>query len=316
MEIARPNQSIPSIFRTQPTSSNLDPKRESPKVGPAQWRTACVFVRAVCLLLFVAPAFAAPALCQKASQEAAQPPAQLAPSVVEAAQQARERESQSTKHAKLVTNDDLAPQLSVPASSASAAAAARSSNATSNTASEAPADQAATCENPEQAEALTAELRNTQDERDQIQQELSYQAPVISDNDLDLTNFKSGNSGIGVGSLPTLESQPVAPARVTQVALDAQIASLKKALLVACEPPGQANIQKRLDAIEEQLKWARRQLALDQAAFYSSPSYATDTAGKARLDAEQQSIDSLLAQKDILSDQLPAANPNAALTQD
>jgi hypothetical protein len=264
------------------------------------------FLRALGLVLFVAPALASSALCQ----EAVQPPP--TPSVVEAAQQARERESQLSKHAKVVTNDDLAPQPSLTVPSAGAA----SSNATANTTSGPAADETATCQNPEQAEALTAELQGVQDERDQIQSELSYQAPVISDNDLDLQNFKPGNTGVPVGSLPTVESQPEAPGRVTEVTLDAKIASLKKALLIACDPPKQASIQRKLDALEEQLKWAQRQFALDQATFYSNTNYAADTAGKARLDAEQENIDALQAEKDLLTDQLAPTNTAAPVTQD
>jgi hypothetical protein len=263
--------------------------------------------RNVCLLLFAAPVLSVPALCQ----EPAQAPTQ---SVVEAAQQARERESHLTKPAKVITDDDLAPQLSLAGSSAPAGAT--SSNATSNAISAQETDQAETCQNPAQAEALSAELKGVQDERDQIHSELSYQPPVISDNDLDLQYYQQGNSGLNVGSLPTLESQPEAPARVTEVTLDARIASLKKALLIACESPEKASIQRKLDGIEEQLKWAQRQFALDQSAFYINPNYATDTAGKARLDAEQQYIDALQSEKDLLSDQLAATNTSAPLTQD
>jgi hypothetical protein len=268
-------------------------------------------LRAVYLLLFVAPLIAVPALCQ----ESAQPPT---PTVVDAARQAREHESQLTKRAPVVTTDDLAPLPQSPTSAAptSSNANAASSQSAPSSASPAAAVESGGCQNPAQAEELTAELQSAQDERDQIQSDLSSQGPVISDNDLDLHNYKPGNSGIAVGSPPTQESQPEAPARITEVTLDARVASLKKALVIACEPPGQASIQKKLDAIDAQLKLAQQQLALDQAAFYSNTNYASDTAGKARLDAEQQNIDALLAQKDILSNQLPAPSAETPATPD
>jgi hypothetical protein len=305
MEADRVGQSIASIFSVRRRRGG---RRHSLAERSARWGAARASGRAVCLLLFAAPVLSVPAPCQ----EPAQAPTQ---SVVEAAQQARERESSHlTKAAKVITDDDLAPQLSLAGSSALAGATA--SNATSNAVSAEETDQTESCQNPAQAEALTAELQGVQDERDQIQSELSYQPPVISDNDLDLQYYKPGNSGLNVGSLPTLESQPEAPARVAEVTLDARIASLKKALLIACESPEKASIQRKLDAVEEQLKWAQRQFALDQSAFYISPNYATDTAGKARLDAEQQSIDALQSEKDLLSDQLAATNTSAPLTQD
>jgi hypothetical protein len=307
MRADRPDQNIASTFFSWGRRGG---KRAS--LARAGSQTGRPSLRAACLLLFAAPLSPVPARCQ----ESAQPPA---PSVVDAARQARERESQLTKRANVVTNDDLAPQLpSAQPSGSSVASSSKttSSNAIANRAPQRAQDQAAGCQNPVQAEALTAELQGVQDERDELQTELSRQRPVISDNDLDLQSFRPGNSGMAVGSPPTVESQPEAPARVQEVSLDAKIASLKKALLVACEPPKQASIQRKLDAVEEHLKWAQRQLALDQAAFYLNTNFASDTAGKARLDAEQQNIDALQAEKDLLSDQLAATNPNAPVTQD
>jgi hypothetical protein len=120
-----------------------------------------------------------------------------------------------------------------------------------------------------------------QAEQGQIHRELSYQPQVISGPNLDLKNFKPGHSGLDVGGPPLLETKPLIPARMTEVNLGEKIASLKRALRIACESPEDARIQMKLDQAEQELNLLQRQLVLDQAAYYSKPNYAGDAAGKA-----------------------------------
>ena len=228
------------------------------------------------------------------------PQQQPTESVVQAAQSTRERIAEFKAHANVISNDTLAAQLPIPGSSQP------SSPSSANAAAESPISDASSCQNPAEAQALATRLQDAQDQRDQIQHDLSQQAPVISDNDLDLSNFKPGSSGMNVGGPPLLESQPEAPGRIAEVALNERIASLKKNLQLACDSPEAAPIQAKLDAIDVQLNWSQRQFALDQNAFYSNPNYATDTAGQANLDAEQRDIASLQAEKDRLTDELAA----------
>ncbi len=147
-------------------------------------------------------------------------------SVVEAARNTRERIANSTRHPKIITNDDLVVHYSLPT------AALPLQSATTG----APAPPATGCESPE-AKKLKTELQATQQQLDQLRHELYSQAQVISGNDLDLTHFKPGYSGFFVGAPPLSDTQPPIPARVTEAELDDKVAALTKALRLACEYP-------------------------------------------------------------------------------
>jgi hypothetical protein len=245
-------------------------------------------------LTFLALALGVPARSQE--------PPHPAESIADAARNARERKSNSTMPPKIFTNDDLAVQSSLP----SAAAIPPESSPKQ---AEEPTPQTADCNNPDD-ERLKTELQAAQEELDQIRRELSYDPKVISDGDVDLKNFKSGSSGLAFGSPPLLQSQPQVPARVSEVLLEERIASLKEASRIACDSPKDAGIQRKLDSAEEELKLLQREFDLDRAAYYSKPNYAEDTAGKARLDAEQQQIESLQSEIERRRDELPPPKTN------
>jgi hypothetical protein len=171
------------------------------------------------LLLASLPlAFAAPARTQQSPSHT--------PSVVEAARNTRERIANSTRHPKIITNDDLQVQYSLP----SAAFPLQSAT------TEAPAPPATGCDSPD-AKKLKTELQATQEQLDQLRHELYSQPQVISGNDLDLTHFKPGYSGFFVGAPPLGDSQPPVPARITEAELEDKVASLTKAVRLACEYP-------------------------------------------------------------------------------
>src|SRR5258707_12549853 len=170
------------------------------------------------LLASVALVFAVPARPR-------QSPSQTQ-SVVEAARNTRERIANSTRHPKIITNDDLVVQYSLPT------AALPLQSATT----EAPAPPATGCDSPE-AKRLKTELQATQQQLDQLRHELYSQAQVISGNDLDLTHFKPAYSWFLVGAPPLLEAQPPIPARITDAELEDKVASLTKAVRLACEYP-------------------------------------------------------------------------------
>jgi len=244
-------------------------------------------------VIFVAFGFAAPVRSQES-------PAQTE-SVVEAAQNARERKTNSAKHPKLITSADLGVQYPLPDASAF-----HPQSSSSNTA-EAPDPRATRCDNPE-AQRLNMELQAAEQDLAQLRGELSYQPPIISNHDLDLQHFQPGNSGLNVGSPPLSDSQPPAPARVVEVELGGRITSLRKALRAVCEPPDAARIQIQIDNLEQQLDLLQHTSALDQDTHYSNPNFAEDTVGKAQLDAEQQQIQSLQSEIDQLRRQLAGFN--------
>jgi len=250
---------------------------------------------AISLIMFLALVFVAPLLSQQPS-----------PSVAQAARNAREHKAHSAPTPKIFTNDDLDAERSLPGDSAlvrpPSAAEAEISNPSSKE-----------CDHP-QAESLKMELQAAQQELDQVRSELSYQPTVISGNDLDLQYFKSGNSGLSVGAPPLSNVMPPIPARVTAVELEQKIENLKNALVLACSSPEAASVQSKLDQAEQQLSLLQRQFALDQDTYYSKPGYVQDTAGKARLEGEQQQIQSLQSEVDRLKNELAALNPPQVVT--
>jgi len=225
-----------------------------------------------------------------------QEPPHPAQSIVDAARNARERESTSTTPPKIFTNDDLAVQSSLPSASAIPPEPSLKQAA-------APTPQKADCNSPDD-ERLKAELQAAQEELEQVRRDLSYDPKVISDGDVDLKNFKTGSSGLGFGSPPLIQTEPQAPGRVQEVVLEERIASLKEASRIACDSPKDAEIQKKLDSAEKKLKLLQSELALDQAAYYSKTNFSEDTTGKARLDAEQQLIESLQSEIEGLRGEL------------
>lgn len=226
-------------------------------------------------------------------------PGQPAPAIAEVARNAREQKSNSTKHLKVITNDNLVSQSPSPETSPNLKTSTKSE-------AEAATPQTPDCSNPSDADRLKMELESAQDERDQIRRELSYQPTIISGGNLDLRNFKPGSSGVNLGSPPLIETQPPAPERITEGVLNDKIESLTRTLQIACAPPEEAAILKKLGLLEEQLRWAQREFALNQDAYYSQTNYAQDTAGKTKLDAEQEQIDSLQSEIQRLKDELPA----------
>lgn len=254
--------------------------------------SAASLVVAVLVLAFVAPA---------RPQESH--PAQ---SVVEAARNAREHKASSTKHPKIITNTDLGEERSAAIDSAL-------QPPSTNVAAVPNPSSTAECDNPKAA-GLKMELQAAQQELDRVRSELSYQPTVISGNNLDLHYFKPSGSGLYVGSPPLLDAVPPNPVRVTEVELEEKIEGLKSALRLACFPPEAASVQRKLDQTEQQLKLLQRDFSLHQDAYYSRPDYAEDTTGKARLDAEQQQIQSLQSEVDRLRNDLAALNPPQVTT--
>lgn len=238
---------------------------------------------------------------------AAQEPATPTESVVDAARNARDQKSGTAKQTKVLTNDELAPLAVVVTGSATAAPPAR--NQSSESAAKAPGNEpvavapSSHCDNPDD-EQLKTELQALQEERDQLRRQLNADPPVISGGNVDMANFKPGNSGVAFGSPPLSQTQPQSAERITEVELDAKIASLERATKIACDSPKDAGTQRQLDDAEQRLKWLQRQFALEQNTYYSKPNYAQDTAGKANLDAQQEQIDALQSDIDRLKQEL------------
>ena len=260
-------------------------------------------------LVFLVPVLGAPARSQE--------PPKPSESIVDAARNARQRQSNSATPPVVFTNDDIAaqsPSPSAPPATPPASSSQQTEALTPKQQAVAPTPQAPAttdCNKPDD-QRLKTELQSAEDELDQLRRELSYNPLAISGGDVDLRNFKSGSSGLAFGSPPLQQSQPQAPARIDEVILEQRITSLKEASRIACEPPKDAAIQKQIDSAEKELKLLQREFDLNQAAYYSKPNYAQDTEGKATLDAAQQQIESLQSEIQRLKYEIPPPKTNPA----
>ena len=232
------------------------------------------------------------------SQDAPPTPEEIA----RAAREAREHKANSAQHPKIITNDELIAQSSVPSASPA------SPDSSPEKVAQAPKSKATGCDSAN-AETLKAELQSSQDELDQIRSQLSSQPEVISNNNIDLRNFKPGSAGPNMGAPALLETKSPSPARLAEVNLQEKVASLKRAVRIACASPEDAEIQAKIDAAEQQLTSLERALALDQDTYYSNPNYAGNAAGKAKLDAELEQKQSLQSEIDRLKSELSAPKP-------
>ena len=278
----------------------IPPSVVGPRHSLARGR-ALVLAIPVLAVLFTAPVFS-------------QAPPAPNPSIVDAARAAREQQSNSAAHPKVFTNDDLAPQpatppVEPPLTPAPPGVAVTPQLPSPQNAPEAAAPEKSGCDNPN-AEAIQRELQAAEAERDQLRNELSPQTEVVTGNNVDMTNFKPGTSGVDLGSPALLQSQPQAPGRVDEVILNQKIASLREDLHIACGSEEDAQAQRELYSAQQRLNWLQQEFSLDRAAYYSKPDYSGDTEGKAKLDAQQQEIDSLQSEIERLKSELAAPKTN------
>lgn len=232
-----------------------------------------------------------------------QDPPPTAEAIAKAARDAREQKANSTGHRKLITNEDVLVQSPLPSALPSAPDSPPAKEA------EVAKPHTSGCDNPN-AERLQTELLAAQAERNQLRSDLSSQPPVISNDNVDLKNFKPGSAGFNVGAPALLETQSPNPARVEVVTLEERVASLKRALRIACDSPQDAEIQAKIDTAEQQLNSLQRELALDQDTYYSKPNYTEDTTRKAKLDAKLEQKRSLESEIERLKGELAASKPN------
>jgi hypothetical protein len=265
----------------------------------------------------------APALSQQ--------PAAASPSVAEAARAAQAQKANSGRPPKVITNDDLAPQSAPTAAAAAPQAAPEAAPPVSqtNSAEAAPtpagapakpsgaapqqaavANEPGGCHNPESDEAIQAEIQAAQDELDQLRHDLAENPMAIPNQNIDMSNFKPGGSGVDLGSPPLSDAQPQSPGRIKEVELEQRIASLKRAAVVTCDSAKNGEIQRKIDEAQQQLTLAQRELDLDSSTYYSNPNYAQDTAGKAKIDGQQEQVQSLQSEIDSLKQELAASKSN------
>jgi DNA repair exonuclease SbcCD ATPase subunit len=131
------------------------------------------------------------------------------------------------------------------------------------------------------------------------------QAKIITNDEVAPTpSANAANAGVPMDSAPKAETGPPSAQAVEEVVSRDQGADAKEQAKEAHESPEVAQAREKLDTAKAELDVVQRQLALDRADYYSKPNYADDSAGKAKLDGEQQQIDELRQQVEQLQAQL------------
>lgn len=125
---------------------------------------------------------------------------------------------------------------------------------------------------------------------------------VITDDDLPA----KGPGGVNVGSLPKSDAEPPNPAAVSAAEAADKAAADKETSGKAGEDPEITRLKEEIARAEKDLDLRQRESALDKDAYYGKPDYKNDTAGKAKLDDEQNQINDKQQEVDKLKTRLAA----------
>ena len=120
---------------------------------------------------------------------------------------------------------------------------------------------------------------------------------VITDDDLDRKNIKPGAQGLTVDAPAKLETTPPTADSVAAAASSPSAVPDAATAAAATDDPEIAKLKESIATAEKDADLSRRELALEQDTFLSNADHEHDPAGKARLAALQQEIDS--KQQDI-----------------
>jgi hypothetical protein len=128
---------------------------------------------------------------------------------------------------------------------------------------------------------------------------------VITDDDLDKGNIKPGAQGLTLDAPPKLETQPPTPEAVADAAANS-VAADPATVVTASDDPEVVKLKEAIADAEKDAELARRELALQQDTFFSNPDHEHDIAGKAKLDALEQEINSKQQEIDRMKTRLAA----------
>lgn len=147
-------------------------------------------------------------------------------------------------------------------------------------------------DSPSQQDSSVADAARRARER---KQKAPKAGKVITDEDLPTKNASGPDTlNTGVQSTPGSESTNLGEAgksdAAAQGAVDGQAAGKEAGKGQAEEDPEVARLKEQVAQEEKDLDLLKREFALDKEAYYSKADYASDTAGKDKLDSEQQQI--------------------------
>ena len=116
------------------------------------------------------------------------------------------------------------------------------------------------------------------------------QVKVIDDDDLAKRNYPAGAAGLNVGAPPRDETAPPTEQAVEKAEAQDKVAEAEAKKNDAEEGAKIARLKAELAEAEKDLDLSQREFALNQDAYLSKTDYASDTVGKAKLDAERARI--------------------------
>ena len=149
--------------------------------------------------------------------------------------------------------------------------------------------------------------------RAKAQKEAAASKPAKIYTDEDVTKPKPNQEGLTLPATPTLDTAPPPGSEVSAQEQKDQRQNTSPADMPV-EKVDSAKIKAakaQLAQAEQDLKFAKRALALDQDSYYSNPNYKNDPAGKDKLDADQAQIDAKQAAVDQLRAQVEEMERNA-----
>jgi hypothetical protein len=142
-----------------------------------------------------------------------------------------------------------------------------------------------------------AQARDTQAQQDQSvadaarrsreqKKNATKASKVVTDDDVPAR--KPSTEGVNAVAPPASDSQPPSPAAAS--AAETAASGAKDTSEKAGDDPEITSLKAQIAQAAKDLDLLQRELALDQDAYYTKPDYSNDTAGKAKLDAEQKQI--------------------------
>ncbi len=169
------------------------------------------------------------------------------------------------------------------------------------------------------SQSVAEAARRAREAREKASQ-ISQKSKVITDDDIKPSAAKPATDSASGSATPAPAPSPEAPPASAPAAPIADSGSAPAEGVTPAQgsnstapnpkdSPEIAQAKRALAEAEQELEFLKRELALDQDTFYSAPGHERDSAGKAKLDAEQQQIDAKQAQVDELKAHLAKLMP-------
>jgi hypothetical protein len=152
-----------------------------------------------------------------------------------------------------------------------------------------------------QSQSIADAARRSRD----LKKNSAKSSKVITDDDLEKKKVPPGEQGVPADAVPAPDTQQAAP-DAAAAAAQAPAPSPADAAEKAAEARELAKLKAELAQALKELDLDQRELALDQDTHLSNPDYQHDSAGKAKVDADQQQITDKQQEVDRLKTRIAA----------